>query len=77
MRLPPPSRPSHSALGLPPHLTCRHESSTVSHCATMSTASRLLMNSHTPSLARIMKASCSVSSSTVWSGSDVTPTLRP
>ena len=57
-------------------LTCLHPSSTVSQLPTMSTASWLSMNSQTPSLARIMNLSTGVSSFTVHSGSDVTPTLH-
>ena len=56
-------------------LTCRHASSTVSYCPTISTASLLLMNSHTPSLARIMNLCEGSSSTMLWSGSEATPTL--
>ena len=42
----------------------------------MLTASWLGMNSHTPSLARMMKASRVVSVRVKTSGSEVTPTLR-
>lgn len=56
--------------------TMRHDSSAVSYCAMMSTASLLLMNSHTPSLANTMNWSLGVSSTSLCSGSEITPTLR-
>ena len=59
-----------------PRRTCLQPSSTVSQLPTISMASWLSMNSHTPSLARTMNLSWGVSSITVQSGSDVTPTLQ-